>query len=236
MKRKAIALVLYLCALVLYAPFALAQTADGQTPANEGVCDVLQADGVTSGLYGLCVAFCEAQDHASLDNPITNDQLEELESASPSGQILANYNRKKTDTDPDMPCIKIQEPCPCWTADELASIDGILYDGSQASTVYCDIRTDFSVPRITVYEYNNCTGGLCRYSLASTWDDQRGGRRARTYCRWANVHNNNEGTITLRQLFVPNDITYEEFAACETEIDNHIASIQSSCTAGNQAP
>jgi len=43
-------------------PPAMDQTPDGETPANEGVCDALQADGTTKGLYGLCVAFCEAQD------------------------------------------------------------------------------------------------------------------------------------------------------------------------------
>ena len=36
---------------------ASAQTPDGETPANEGACDVLL--GATPGLYGLCVAFCE---------------------------------------------------------------------------------------------------------------------------------------------------------------------------------
>ena len=39
-----------------------AGTPDGQTPAVESVCDPLKADGVTHGLYGLCIAFCEAQD------------------------------------------------------------------------------------------------------------------------------------------------------------------------------
>ncbi len=41
---------------------ATASTPDGETPANEGVCDVLKMDGIHQGLYGLCVAYCEAQD------------------------------------------------------------------------------------------------------------------------------------------------------------------------------
>ncbi len=76
-------------------PMTLAQTPDGETPANEGVCDVLQADGTTKGLYGLCVAFCEAQDHASLDYPITGDDLDALMNMKPGGKILANYNKKR---------------------------------------------------------------------------------------------------------------------------------------------
>ena len=46
---------------------ASAQTPDGETPAEEQVCDPLRADGVTKGLYGLCVAFCEAHDIADSD-------------------------------------------------------------------------------------------------------------------------------------------------------------------------
>ena len=56
----------------------IAQTPDGDTPVNEGVCDPLMEDGVTKGLYGLCVAFCESQDLASLDEPISSDDLDTL--------------------------------------------------------------------------------------------------------------------------------------------------------------
>lgn len=67
-----------------------ATTPDGETPANEGICDSLQ--GGTGGLYGLCIAYCEAQD---LDN---------FDKNPPSAKILANYNKKKQVGDPDMPC------------------------------------------------------------------------------------------------------------------------------------
>lgn len=104
---------------------AVAQTPDGQTPAQETVCNPLKADGVTKGLYGLCVAFCEAQDFADVSNPITEAELDALYDGSPSGRILASYDKKKQATDPAMPCIKVEEPCPCWSAAELARIDGI---------------------------------------------------------------------------------------------------------------
>lgn len=86
---------------------ANAMTPDGETPANEGVCDSLQ--GGTPGLYGLCVAYCEAQD---LD--IVGDK------ETPNNKILANYRKKMQVGDPDMPCI--QTPCPCWTQAELDAI------------------------------------------------------------------------------------------------------------------
>jgi hypothetical protein len=81
-------------------------TPDGTTPANEGVCDVLK--GGTPGLYGLCVAYCEAQDLDSFDKD------------PPNTKILANYRKKMQAGDPDMPCVQV--PCPCWNSAELGSI------------------------------------------------------------------------------------------------------------------
>jgi|GEM_PF-6576976 len=81
-------------------------TPDGMTPANENVCNALQS--ATPGLYGLCVAYCEAQDLDTVDkNP-------------PSEKILANYRKKMQSGDPDMPCVAI--PCPCWTSAQYARI------------------------------------------------------------------------------------------------------------------
>ncbi|MDP1862332.1 MAG: hypothetical protein ACOH1Q_01525 [Thiobacillus sp.] len=89
---------------------AMAQTPDGSTPANEGVCNVLQASGVSPGLYGLCVAYCEAQD------------LDSFDKSPPNAKILANYNKRKQSSDPAMPCVKA--PCPCWSNAEMAAITG----------------------------------------------------------------------------------------------------------------
>ena len=103
---------------------ATASTPDGQTPAEETICTPLMAEDVTQGLYGLCIAFCEAQDHADENYPITDIELAMLEATPPSGSILDAYNNIKKETDPDLPCIA--SSCPCWTADELADIDGVI--------------------------------------------------------------------------------------------------------------
>jgi len=87
---------------------AIASTPDGEPPANEGVCDPLQ--GGTGGLYGLCVAYCEAQD------------MDTVNKEPPSTKILANYRKKMRAGDPDMPCVN--PTCPCWSDVELASISG----------------------------------------------------------------------------------------------------------------
>jgi len=106
--------VLLIALVMLVAAAAYAKTPDGETPANEGVCDDLI--GAPPGLYGLCIAFCEAQDcepDDSLADPFENCNTS-------SERILENYNRKKQDWDPEMPCI--QEPCPCWTIEELEAL------------------------------------------------------------------------------------------------------------------
>lgn len=89
----------------------IAATPDGTTPANEGICD--QLIGGTPGLYGLCVAYCEAQD------------LDSMAKEPPNTKILDNYRKKMKAGDPDMPCV--YTPCPCWTDEQLASItsDGL---------------------------------------------------------------------------------------------------------------
>lgn len=97
-----------------------ASTPDGSTPANEGVCDVLR--GGTPGLYGLCVAYCEAQD---LD--LVGDK------ETPNNKILGNYRKKMQAGDPDMPCVKV--PCPCWTDAELAAITNSSSAGDSISCV-----------------------------------------------------------------------------------------------------
>lgn len=126
---------------------AVAQTPDGETPANEGVCNPLQ--GGTPGLYGLCVAYCEAQDLDSFDKDPPNDK------------ILANYRKKMQAGDPDMPCVKV--PCPCWSEAELGSIT------ADVTAAACPQSTDKiqiidNVPKTKFAEADNNVGReRCRY-------------------------------------------------------------------------
>lgn len=87
---------------------AIATTPDGETPANEGVCDPLMD--ATKGLYGLCVAYCEAQD------------LDDIDKEPANTKILENYRKKMNAGDPDMPCVQVE--CPCFTGDDLSAMTG----------------------------------------------------------------------------------------------------------------
>ena len=74
-------------------------TPDGLTPAQEDVCDDLK--GGTAGLYGLCVAFCEAHDSDcvpdySLENPFRDCKKRDR-------NILDKDLSKWRLGDPDMP-------------------------------------------------------------------------------------------------------------------------------------
>lgn len=107
-------------ALAMFALPATAQTPDGMTPAEDGMCDVLTD--ATPGLYGLCVGMCEAQDCEAELNPFTG-KVDFDPSCNPSSeQLLANYNRLAGPSDPGMPCVKIA--CPCWTEAEMENIAG----------------------------------------------------------------------------------------------------------------
>ena len=224
------------------APVAFAQTPDGATPANEGVCDVLQVDGVTKGLYGLCVAFCEAQDFASVSGPMTEEDLEKIMDVPNSGNILANYNKKKERAnnvnDPDMPCIKVEEPCPCWAADELATIDGIMYDGYVATRTWCDDRDDdfgsFQRSSTILYEWD-CPTGVCRISSARTGrTNERGYDQG--FCAWEDVETNPYSRIVRSVSFgkFRDQLTIEQYEFCRNDIRNQIETIRSSCNFGNQ--
>jgi len=110
--------------LAMFALPATAQTPDGMTPAEEGMCDVLSD--ATPGLYGLCVGMCEAQDCEAEINPSTG-LVDFNPSCNPSSeQLLANYNKLRGPTDPRMPCVKTA--CPCWTEAEIDKIAGSQYD------------------------------------------------------------------------------------------------------------
>lgn len=129
----------------------VALTPDGETPANEGVCNVLQ--GGTPGLYGLCVAYCEAQD---LD--LVGDK------ETPNAKILANYRKKMQAGDPDMPCVQV--PCPCWSAEQLANVGA-------TATPTCNSTTSVAAvslvqPGIAQRAVADLSSNVCRFTDTTT--------------------------------------------------------------------
>lgn len=79
--------------VILFSIYAQAQTPDGQTPAEETVCD-----GETGAAFGLCNAYCEAMDCDS-DTPQASEKA-----CSKVAEKFENL------TGGSLPC---EENCPC---------------------------------------------------------------------------------------------------------------------------
>lgn len=153
----------------------LAQTPDGETPATETICDSLL--GGTPGLYGLCVAYCEAQDF--------DEMLQQAKAGGvPGEKVLARYRSKMMPGDPDMPCIVSASACPCHNFDVCTTSSGTAcgLDILDVSGLFaghtCDLRdecnnspglaSDFCTsagePSATVANaivFSDGSGGLC---------------------------------------------------------------------------
>ena len=212
MKSILVALLLSV-GIVAVTPSGFAKTPDSKTPAEEAICDPLKADGTTKGLYGLCVAFCEAQDHADIGDPITEEDLIALAESAPSGRILESYNKKKSDEDPNMPCVLVQEDeaCPCWTPAEVASIDGALPTGEDLRAA-CEI---YDRPgSFFLYE---------RSSINNT-DDIQIARSYSTSC----FYSNNQGSSDILRTFSP--ITATQTAECYAQVEEQANRANIDCT------
>lgn len=72
-------------------------TPDGETPAEETVCDELSGPS-----FGLCNAYCEAMDCDS-DFPAASQNA--------CDKVAANY-AKHSDGE-ELPCVVVEEECPC---------------------------------------------------------------------------------------------------------------------------
>lgn len=147
---------------------AFAQTPDGETPANEGVCDGLV--GSTPGLYGLCVAFCEAQDAEATFDVATGEVTFSPDSKPSNPKLLEIYNKKMALGDPPMPCVNVVDAaCPCWSDSEL--------DGIADATASC-----FAIPGIgDVLTGSDAVTGLSEIAYFSEFNGGGGGQCVATF-------------------------------------------------------
>jgi hypothetical protein len=121
--------------LVLSAPSA-AVIPPRLVPNDEEVCKILKD--ATSGLYGLCLAYCESTDSSEL-------LMTEVDRAAlPAFRIklFAKYNGKRQAGDPQMPCATYYNDtgCPAWTKDQINSVGSRVSSASEAEST--QIRLD----------------------------------------------------------------------------------------------
>ena len=190
----------------------VAATPDEQMPAEETICDSLKADGVSKGLYGLCVAFCEAQDYATISVPTTEAEFDSLETYAPSGRILANYNKKKQPLDPAMPCIVVQSPCPCITAEELAEIDGLV-DGVSVDVFNCKSEVSRNTAFTQEWDSNN-PNPTTRHIAVTNDNSNKGGQ-----CQYLDFQSTPDVGRQLSEE--AGTLTAEEVVLCRAMISDH---------------
>lgn len=132
MRKISLLVLLFSLIVVFSVPLSAAGANSATPPPKDGVCSSLKARGITKGLFGLCVAYCEA--------------------GANSQRVLDNYNRKKKGSDPAMPCLEVTEPtlsCACWNTLTAKQI------GQGMSPSSCTLD-----PPADVLSYEDGTGGI----------------------------------------------------------------------------
>lgn len=111
--------------LAVFALPTAAPAAGGSTPARDDTCDNLK--GAKPGLYGLCVAMCEAQDCEGIYDP-EYDRVTFDPSCKPSSEkLFRNFQKLAGNTGVTPSCIRV--PCPCWTESEIDNVGGGVFFG-----------------------------------------------------------------------------------------------------------
>lgn len=134
----------------------------GQKPEGRQSCDVLR--GATSGLYGLCVSYCSVRDQSNVDlNEIASvkaaapsiellrkynnkrragdPEMPCFKNTGPTDGDSGGSDDTGDDTGGDDGSTGGDPPpappaqCPCWTGEELASLDGMLPTSSLGNPV-----------------------------------------------------------------------------------------------------
>ena len=203
-----------------------AQTYDGVTPSDEPVCNVLldenrEAEGllpVTKGLYGLCVAYCEAQDVLD-DREYTYEEIDAID--GPDDQILAVYNKRKKETDPPMPCtVPLPSECPCFDQAFVDQIDGY-DDESSLPTENTRCWADPGTIRREAYESTYPPGTAGTTFGREARSSLRGVSEYRCYAKTSVLREDTDGWFTRTLFFRSiNGITAEQGAACAALIES----------------
>ena len=132
---KVFTLLVAAIAMMFFNGVLFAQTPDNETPADEEICNGLVD--ATPGLYGLCVAYCEAQDCDALDG-----------GSGSCTKTLEKYNAKMDlSIDPPMPCVQPDEVlCPCFTQEEAENLAvRLTWFGNQQRFPFYEVAEFYSV-------------------------------------------------------------------------------------------
>ena len=178
----------------------------GQTPAQEGLCDLLNDESVTKGLYSLCLAFCGEQGFASNELPFMEKKREAIQNGRPEKQILEKYNKIKKAEDPEMPCaVPAEGECPCFSEAEFRAMS----DGFRDVEPYDEITTCWEASGDIEGKWFRAYGGEEGENRdgAWTWIENSIGEGNWCFYEWVQ-----EGYPMVKETVL--ELTDEEFMAC----------------------
>ena len=178
----------------------------GQTPAQEGLCDLLNDESVTKGLYSLCLAFCGEQGFASNELPFMEKKREAIQNGRPEKQILEKYNKIKKAEDPEIPCaVPAEGECPCFSEDEFRAMS----DGFRDVEPYDEITTCWEANGDLEGEWFRAYGGEEGESGDGAWTWIKKSIGEGNWCFYEWVH---EGYPMVKGTVL--ELTDEELMAC----------------------
>ena len=199
----------------------MAGTPDGLTPNSEVICDGLK--GATLGLYGLCIAYCEATD--SPEDLSSEAKIAAL--PTHSAKLLANYDKMRQIGDPQMPCATYYDEtaCPAWTRDQINSVGTHVTSASEGDYQYRDDDTvnDSGTYKILFdreYVYNRTNRYVHNYVHIYSSNGYN-------YGQFYDYEWDYTTSTDVRYDYNRVTLTDEEYAACDAEIRAHIMPIQS---------
>jgi len=183
-----------------------AEKSYGQTPAQEGICDPLNDEGVTKGLYDLCLAFCGEQGFASNELPFMEKEREAIQNGRPEKQILQKYNKIKKAEDPEMPCaVPAEGECPCFSEAEFRAMS----DGFRDVEPYDEITTCWEASGDIEGKWFRAYGGEEGESGDGAWTWIESSTGGGNWCFYEWVH---EGYPMVKGTVL--ELTDEELMAC----------------------
>ena len=204
--------------LLMFGLPAAAKTPEGQTPAQSDLCDKLKEEGAPKGLYGLCVALCEAQGYSGEVTKKSHEKLLANFNKLGNGEFqLPCANSAKSQPDPVPP--PVVQVCPCWTPAQADAVDGKLSNGATAagwapqtsSTLACSARAD----RPYIQEADDPyvpteVSYIQAVNVISTWGSLR-------QCRYKTM-GSNQPPVEVFLSVEFGSLTEEQHAACVADV------------------